>query len=247
LPYAWPYMLIQTLPQRAVDIQPMIDPGERFADRIAAGWQLAQLLLPDRDSRALVLALPPGGVVVAGEIARVLRLPLDVFVAREIAIYPYPALVAGALSEGGGLCLNRAVLRLEDASLDAVWREARRATREITALVELYRHGRQLPSMQRRSVILVDDGLGDGLAQLAAIKVLRRLHTARCVVATPRATPAAVQRVAQRADRVIALDYGAGDLPGMSGHWHHSIDDETAAALLIGQLWRGEETITEQR
>jgi putative phosphoribosyl transferase len=210
---------------------PLIDIDERYADLSAMGRQLAQLLLPDRDSRALVLALPLGGVIVAGEIARALRLSLDVLVAREIAIRPYPAIVAGALSEGGGLCLNRAVFRLPGASLNAFWREARRTAHELTGLVALYRRGRQLPALQRRSVILVDDGLGDGLMQLAAIRALRRLHAARCVVATPFATPEAIQRVARRADLVLALSSAAAIPQDGRGHWRHPLDDEVAAAL----------------
>ena len=63
-------------------------------------------------------------------------------------------------------------------------------------LVALYRHGRSLPLLQRRTVILVDDGLGNGLMQLAAVRALRCMHAARCVVATPYATPDALQRVA---------------------------------------------------
>ena len=153
-----------------------IDADARHADRMAAGWQLAQLLPRERGSGARVLALPPGGVVVGCELARLLRLPLDVVVAREIVIRPYPALIAGALSEGGGLYLNRAVLRLPGTSLTAFWRETRRTSCEIVALVELYRHGRPLPPLHRRSVILVDDGLGDSLAQLAAIAAVRRMH-----------------------------------------------------------------------
>src|SRR5215208_422866 len=101
-------MLTQPITGSRIDIPPFIDIDGRYADRIAAGRKLAQLLLPDRDSRALVLALPPGGVIIASEVARALRLPLDILVAREIAIRPYTALVAGALSEGGGLCLDRA-------------------------------------------------------------------------------------------------------------------------------------------
>jgi len=221
---------------------PLIDLDDRYADRIAAGWRLAQLL-PGRDSRTLVLALPPGGVLVAGEVARTLRLSLDVLVAREIVIRPYPALVAGALSEGGGLCLNRAILRLPGASLAAVWREAGRAARELASLVALYRPGRPLPPLRRRSVILVDDGLGDGLVQLAAIRVLRRLHAAHCVVATPWATPDAIQRLARRADLVIALDGGEVDRPDRWGHWRHPIDDETAAVVLENERRRGEDAI----
>ena len=209
----------------------LIDIDERYAEQSAMGRQLAQLLLPDRDSRALVLALPLGGVILAGEVARALRLSLDVLVVREIAIRPYPAIVAGALSEGGGLCLNRAVFRLPGASLNAFWREARRTAHELAALVALYRRGRPLPALQRRSVILVDDGLGDGLMQLAAIKALRRMHAASCVVATPYATPAAIQRVARRADQVFALDGQAIPLDGHA-HWRQPLDDEVAAALL---------------
>lgn len=208
-----------------------IDIDERYEDRTAAGRQLAQLLLPDRDSRAVVLALPPGGVIVAGEVARALRLPLDVLVAREIAIRPYPSLVAGALCEGGGLCLNRAVFRLPGATLNAFWREARRTAGEISALVSLYRHGRPLPLLQRRSVIVVDDGLGDGLVQLAAIRALRHMHAARCVVATPCARPDAIERVARRADLVLALPDETASQQDGHGHWVYPLDDEVAAAL----------------
>jgi putative phosphoribosyl transferase len=224
-------MLTQPITWGGIDSESLIDVDERYADRVAAGRQLAQLLLPDRDSRALVLALPPGGVIVAGEVARALRLSLDVLVAREIAIRPYPALIAGALSEGGGLCLNRAIFRLPGTSLHAFWQEARRTAQEIATLVTLYRNGRPVPTLQRRSVILVDDGLGDGLLQLAALRALRRMHAARCVVATTLAAPAAVQRVARRADQVIVLASADEAQTDSHGHWRQPLDDETAAAL----------------
>ena len=223
-------MLTQPTTDSGIGIPSLIDIDERYADRGAAGRQLAQLL-PDRDSRALVFALPPGGVVVGGEVARALRLPLHVLVAREIAIRSYPALVAGALCEGGGLCLNRAVFRLPGATLNAFWREAHRTARELAALVALYRRGRSLPLLQRRSVILVDDGLGDGLMQLAAIRALRRMHAARCVVATPCAAPDAIQRVARRADLVLALSSSAAVQQDGRGHWSYLLDDDVAAAL----------------
>jgi putative phosphoribosyl transferase len=235
-------MLTQSITYSGIDRQSLIDVDERYEDRIVAGRQLAQLLLPHRDSRALVLALPPGGVVVGGEVAHTLRLPLDVLVAREIAIRPYPALVAGALSEGGGLCLNRALFRLPGATLNAFWCEARRTAREIAALVPLYRHGRPLPALQRRSVILVDDGLGDGLVQLAAIRALRRMHAARLVVATPFATPDAIQRVARRADLALSLSSEAAVQQDGRGHWRHPLDDEVAAALAEAYRQHGGDT-----
>src|SRR5690242_17637296 len=93
--------------------------SDRYIDRFAAGAQLAERLHIYRGSRAMVLALPPGGVAVAQVVARMLRLPLDILVARELRVRPHPAVVAGALSEAGGLCLNGAALRLPGMSLQA--------------------------------------------------------------------------------------------------------------------------------
>jgi putative phosphoribosyl transferase len=81
-------------------------------------------------------------------------------------------------------------------------------------------------------VILVDDGLGTGLMQLAAITALRRLHVAGCVVATPLATPAATERVARRVDQVLVLRSEEGAPANGRGRWRQPLDDETAAALL---------------
>jgi putative phosphoribosyl transferase len=185
----------------------------RYLDRFAAGRQLAERLQRYRGSRAMVLALPPGGVAVAQEVARMLRLPLDILVARELYVRPYPAVVAGALSEAGGLCLNRAALRLPGMSLQAVWREAEFVRDEIALLVERYRGGRSLPNYTRRPVILVDDGLGNGLVQLVALQTLRHFHPQQCIVATPWGTIAALQRVAGWADVLVALASAADESP----------------------------------
>jgi putative phosphoribosyl transferase len=55
-------------------------------------------------------------------------------------------------------------------------------------------------------VILVDDRLGAGLAQLAALQALRRLHPQQCIVAVRAGEEAALQRVTRQADLVIVLE-----------------------------------------
>jgi putative phosphoribosyl transferase len=211
---------------------PLADRDDRYADRAAAGRELAALLQPYRGGRAIVLALPPGGVAAGGELARVLRLPLDVLIGREFFIRPYPAIVAGALSEGGGLCVNAALLRLPGVSLAGIWIEARRAYRENKSLVAAYRNGRALPSLGRRPVILVDDGLNSGLLQLAALAALRHYHPQRCIVATPFGTPAALGHIARMADELVTLTHGTGERQDAITHWQHALGDDDAAALL---------------
>jgi putative phosphoribosyl transferase len=205
---------------------------DRYADRAAAGRDLATLLQPYRGGRAIVLALPPGGIAAGGELARALRLPLDVLIAREFVIRPYPAIVAGALSEGGGLCMNAALLRLPGVSLAGLWGEARRARQEVKALVATYRNGRPLPSLGRRPVILVDDGLSNGLLQLAALAALRHYHPQRCIVATPYGTQSALGHIARMADEIVALTFITDEHQDVIKPWQHTLGDDDAAALL---------------
>lgn len=228
-------MLLESARHPQQDQSPLLDLEDRYADREAAGRDLALLLQHYRGGRAIVLALPPGGVVSGGALARALRLPLDVLIAREFVIQPYPAVVAGALSEGAGLCMNAALLRLPGVSLAGLWSEARRTRRDIEALVAGYRNGRALPALARRPVILVDDGLSNGLLQLAALAALRHYHPQRCIVATPHGTPPALAQIARVADELVTLPHTGDERPDAITHWQHALDDDTAIALLHGR------------
>ena len=58
----------------------------KFADRAAAGRQLAAKLTQFKDRAPVVLALPRGGVAVGFEIARALGAPLDIVLVRKIGV-----------------------------------------------------------------------------------------------------------------------------------------------------------------
>ena len=76
-----------------------------FADRADAGRQLAgELAEYEGDRNAVVLALPRGGVPVGYEVARRLRLPLDVYLVRKLGVPGHEELAMGALA-GDGTCV----------------------------------------------------------------------------------------------------------------------------------------------
>jgi putative phosphoribosyl transferase len=212
------------------------DRDQHIAGRAAAGRQLAEQLQHYRGSRAIVLALPPGGVAVAIELARALRLPLDVLVARELRVRECPSVLVGAFSEGGGLCFNRAALRLPAISLQAAWRAACEARDEIAPLIERYRDGRPLPVFNRRPVILVDDGLGAGLMQLAVLQALRHYHPQRCIVASPGGSSATVEQVARCADALVVLSSEANTRTNDNWRWRYPLGDDDAIELMAS--WR---------
>lgn len=179
---------------------------DRAVTRATYGRRLAELLQPYRGGDALVLALPPGGVRIASEVARSLRLPLGLIVACAFYVSTYPRVLGGAISEGGGLVLNGAAFREPGVTPEAIWQAANQARLEIAAQVAIYRRGRPLPLCHRRPVILVNDTMGSGLVPLAAIQSLHRLHPLQYIVAVPDATTQAIERVGHYATVVVVRE-----------------------------------------
>jgi putative phosphoribosyl transferase len=84
----------------------------RFLDRRDAGKQLAVRLPHYRlHPEVIVLALPRGGVPVAFEVAREIKVPLDVFVVRKLGAPGHQELAMGAIASGGVQVLNQDVIR----------------------------------------------------------------------------------------------------------------------------------------
>lgn len=211
---------------------PLIGRDDRYEDRATAGRRLASLLGRFRGTHAVVLAIPPGGVAVGGEFARSLRLQVDVIVTREFRVRGNPAVAAGAVSEAGGLCLNGAILRVPGVTPAMLWDMVRAEQAMLPKLITLYRHGRPLPFDIRRPVILVDDGLRSGLAQLAALQALRRYHPVACLLATPHAHEHILRMIRPWADEVIALNLHAHSPANTVDGWQMPLSDEDAAILL---------------
>ena len=83
-----------------------------FRDRVDAGRQLAERLREIGDEDLVVLGLPRGGVPVAAEVARVLRVPLDVIVVRKLGVPFRPELAMGAIGEDGARFLDAEIIRV---------------------------------------------------------------------------------------------------------------------------------------
>ncbi|WP_448545363.1 phosphoribosyltransferase family protein [Roseiflexus sp.] len=211
---------------------PLIGCDDRYEDRALAGRRLASMLRHFRGAHAIVLAIPPGGVAVAGELARSLRLGVEVVVTREFRVRAHPAIAAGAISESGGLCLNGAILRLPGVTPAIVWDVIRAEQAILPDLIQLYRQGRPLPLDIRRPIILVDDGLNSGLAQLAALQALRRYHPVACILATPRADPSILSIVRPWVDDAVTLDLHSSGTPHIVDGWQTPLSDDDAAVLL---------------
>ncbi|HEU4612740.1 MAG TPA: phosphoribosyltransferase, partial [Kofleriaceae bacterium] len=176
-----------------------------FADRRAAGRQLAQALIHHAGTEPIVLGLPRGGVVVADEVARVLGGTLDVWVVRKLGAPYQPELGMGAIAEGPAVVLDRQIVRHVCTSLEELYDVARREMAEVSRRVTRFRGDRPAPALEGRTVIIVDDGIATGGTVRAAIRAIRKRRPARLVVATPVASPDIVESLSREVDEVVCL------------------------------------------
>jgi predicted phosphoribosyltransferase len=178
----------------------------RFADRRQAGRRLADRLTrySGRDD-VVVLALPRGGVPVASEVARVLDVPLDVFLVRKLGVPGHEELAMGAIASGGVRVLNDDVLATIGISREQIEQVAARELQRLTLQEQDYRGDRPPAEVRGRVAILVDDGLATGATMRAAVKALRDREAGTIVVAVPTAPRETCQALAREVDEIVCF------------------------------------------
>ena len=199
---------------------------KRFADRRAAGRELAQRLLKYADqSDTIILALPRGGVPVAYEVAQELKLPLDVWIVRKLGLPGREELAIGAIASGGIRILNKDIiqaLRLGQTTIDSVTESERK---ELQRREGQYRGDRPGLDLHQHTIILIDDGLATGASMLAAVHALRTQDPARIIVAVPAAAPQAIELLRTEVDEVIFI-IAPYEFNGV-GHWYEDFSQTT--------------------
>jgi len=173
-----------------------------FIDRTDAGRQLAPQLEGHRAEHPVVLGVARGGVPIAAEIAAHLGAPLDVLVVRKVGAPYQPELALGAVA-GDSVWLNQALIRTLGIPPQAVDRIVMLESAEVARRETLYRLGRPPVPVERRSVIVVDDGLATGATAVAALRALRQRRPGRIVFVAPVCSVEGASLVAREADEVV--------------------------------------------
>ena len=175
-----------------------------FKDRKDAGRQLALRLQRYKDTDALILAIPRGGMELGYEVAKALHCDLSMIICRKLP-YPHnPESGFGAIAEDGSVFIYEAATGdLSDAEIEDI-RQAQQ--QEIKRRIEVLRGGRPLPSLQDRTVILIDDGIAMGSTMHAAVQMCRNSGASRIVIAVPVAGARSVSEFSRSVDELIVLE-----------------------------------------
>lgn len=152
-----------------------------FADRRAAGRELAAALSRWHRADAVVVGIPRGGVVVAAEVARALDLPLGAVVVRKLGAPGHEEYAMGAIADDERVLTELAgrrgaVTPAELAAVEAAERD------ELRRRAELFGSDARVDGL---SAIVVDDGVATGATATAACRSLRSRGVAELVLAVP--------------------------------------------------------------
>ncbi len=176
-----------------------------FYDRTEAGQLLASSLLPYRDLRPLVVALPRGGVVVGAEVAKALSAPLDVLVTRKIGAPDNPEFGVGAIAMGGIMVFDPASMNALGLTFSDLRETIDRETAELERRLDVYRGNRHNLQVDGKIVILVDDGLATGLTAQAAAESIRFGNPGKLIFAAPVGSGEAVAKLRPKVDELVCL------------------------------------------
>ncbi|HWG96277.1 MAG TPA: phosphoribosyltransferase family protein, partial [Nitrospira sp.] len=177
-----------------------------FKNREEAGRRLVERLTRYRgDPTAIILALPRGGVMVGYQLSLGLHFPLDVFIARKLGAPDNPEYALGAVGETGTIYLNPDALAVYNLSGDEMEALAQTQQREVARQQDLYRQGRQLPTLIDRTVVLVDDGIATGSTFFASAKSIKHLKPRRLIGAVPVGPVETIREACSQVDELIVL------------------------------------------
>jgi predicted phosphoribosyltransferase len=193
-----------------------------FRDREEAGRALAASLHGRVErTRAVVLGVPRGGVIVAAPVSKALDAPLDVVIPHKLRAPDNPELAIGAVAPGVRV-LDERIIRSLHVSEVYIEEEVAAQEAEIERRTRLYREDRPHPSLADATAIVVDDGIATGATAVAALRWARAQGPARVVFAAPVGPRSATRLLANECDDAIVLETPASFRA--VGEWYERFD-----------------------
>ncbi|HTR60666.1 MAG TPA: phosphoribosyltransferase family protein [Candidatus Binataceae bacterium] len=208
-----------------------------FPTREDAGRALAGRLKSYAGTKAVVLALPRGGLPVAREVADALRSPLDILVVRKLGAPGQPELGIGAVVDGDHprAIFNEQIVEQLDVSDHYIKAEVERQLNEIKRRELAYRGGRPKVPLEGRVVIVVDDGIATGATVRAALRGVRRQKPGKLVLAVPVAPPETIDALRSEADEIVCLEQPEDFFAvGQFYRDFHQVNDDEVKTILHG-------------
>ena len=203
-----------------------------FANRQEAGVKLAEVLKPLADDKAIVYALPRGGVVLGYEVAQALNCPLEALIIKKIGHPWHEEYAIGAVAESGRTLFNEE----ETEQLDKKWLTETTAKnlKLAQARRRLYSGDKPMLDCKNQTAIIVDDGIATGLTMELAIQEIKSHEPQKIIVAVPVLPADTARHLDRLVDKIIYLEAPEFFLGAVGAYYHDfaQVEDEEVLKYL---------------
>lgn len=181
-----------------------------FRDREQAGIKLSEMLIEYKDSDAIVLAIPAGGVPVAASLAENLKLILDVAVVSKITLPWNTEVGYGAVASDGTVKLNEDLVSQMELTREDIKEDIKEASLKVQRRFKKFRGSKALPDLLNHPAILVDDGVASGFTMMVAVEALKHQGVSQLIVAVPTGHLQALEKISPEVDLVYCANVRGG-------------------------------------
>lgn len=181
-----------------------------FSSRSAAGEILAKKLAKHSDSQCKIICLSEGAVIVALEIAKVLKCEIFLLTTEDIEL-PGEADPIGTMSSSGIFTYNLNAYpagELEYINQDyrsIIEKNRLEAFHKLNKITVQDKSGIPKSHLKNHRIILVSDGLRNGLSLDVAADFLKPINITRLIIAAPIVAVEAVDKMHLMADEIVCL------------------------------------------
>lgn len=176
-----------------------------YKNRQDAGRKLAEKLEKYTEDKPVIIALPRGGVVLGYEVAKALQAPLDIIATRKIGAPFQPEFGIGAIAPNGVRTLDYKSIELLGISESQIEEIIEKETIEMNRRIKLYRKDLAPLDLNKKTVIIVDDGLATGVSTRAAILSIKQMNPKKIILAVPVSPPDTADKFRKEVDDFICL------------------------------------------
>jgi len=199
-----------------------------YTNRYDASLKLMPLLEKYQNTDSIILAVPRGGVPIGYTIARLLKLPMDLLLAKKIG-HPFNKEFAiGAVSLEDEIIDNHPTI-----SRDYINEQVQEIRASLKQRYKKFAGNRTPLDLKNKTVIIVDDGIATGNTLLATINMIRNKSPKKIVVAVPVAPTDSAEKIRDKVDEFICPQI-TDDFTGVGGYYvdFSQVSDEDVINLM---------------
>ena len=172
-----------------------------YQNRKHAAYLLGERLMEHKNTDAILVAIPGGGIHTGSYLAQLLQLPLEVIPCKKIK---HPADSCRTI---GAVSIDAIVVQdnTNEIPQDYMYHQIQLLKHVIEGQNRAYHGGRLQAPLNNKTIILVDDMLKTGDTMLACVRSIKKQGPDKIIVVVPNVTPEGARKIADEIDAIIYL------------------------------------------